>query len=54
MEIQEEAGTRYSPAIADMFSDRRVREDITHILYNTRRNDYRETYSLLKELQERG
>ena len=54
LEIQEGAGTRYSPMIASMFADFRVREDLTHILNNTRRSDYRDTYMLLKELQERG
>ncbi|MBR6849394.1 MAG: HD domain-containing protein, partial [Lachnospiraceae bacterium] len=32
LEIQEGAGTRYSPMIASMFADFRVREDLTHIL----------------------
>ena len=54
LEIQEGAGTRYSPAIAALFADCKVREDLTHILNNTRRSDYRDTYMLLKELQERG
>ncbi len=53
-EIQEYAPTRYSPAVASLFSIYQVREDIKHILSNTRRSDYRHTYDLLKELQERG
>ena len=53
-ELQEMAPSRYSPAVASLFSIYQVREDIKHILNNVRRSDYRQTYALLKELQDRG
>ncbi len=53
-ELREGAGTRYAPWLADLFEKEEVRSDIKYLLSEGRMRNYRETYSLLKNVQDNG
>ena len=52
-EIQAGGGTRYNPYIANLLGNEDFRSDIAYILKNVRNENYRKTYSLLKEFLEK-
>ncbi|MCR5674810.1 MAG: cyclic nucleotide-binding domain-containing protein [Lachnospiraceae bacterium] len=52
-ELKEGSGTRYAPFMADLFEDETVREDLAWMLDQGRQNNYRNTYLLLRGVQER-
>lgn len=51
-ELKEGSGTRYAPWLYDLFCRPEVREDIEYLLTDGRKRNYRETYSLLRNVQE--
>ena len=53
-ELREGAGTRYAPWLADLFEKKEVRADIKYLLSEGRMRNYRETYSLLRNVQDNG
>ena len=53
-ELREGAGTRYAPWLPDLVERKEVYEDIKRLLTQAREINYRDTYSLLKDVQEKG
>jgi HD-GYP domain-containing protein (c-di-GMP phosphodiesterase class II) len=53
-ELSEGAGTRYAPWLVDLFDSRELRSDIEYLLTGGRARQYRETYNLLKDVQDNG
>ena len=50
-ELKEGCGTRYAPWLYELFEHEEVRADIEYLLDKGRKNNYRETYSLLRNVQ---
>ncbi|MCR4586083.1 MAG: HD domain-containing protein [Lachnospiraceae bacterium] len=53
-ELREGAGTRYAPWLPSLLAREEVFADVESILVKDRELNYRDTYSLLKEVQEKG
>ena len=53
-ELKEECGTRYAPWLLDLFDKKEVQRDIKYILEDCRKRKYKETFVLLRDVQERG
>ncbi len=53
-ELEEGAGTRYAPWLAELVRDEKVLSDLRFILTKGREENYRSAYILLKEVKERG
>ena len=51
-ELKEGSGTHYAPWLLDLFADEGVRKDIEFILTNSRKQNYRDTFFLLRNMQE--
>ena len=51
-ELNEGSGRRYAPWLADLFELPEVYEDIEFILSNSRKQTYRDTFFLLRDMQE--
>ncbi len=52
-EVEAGAGTRYSPILSELLSREEVKKDLNYILTEGRRNNYRDTFHLLREVQEK-
>ncbi|MCR4618139.1 MAG: HD domain-containing protein [Lachnospiraceae bacterium] len=50
LEVSKESGTRYSPYVIELLTDKEVFKDMEYILNTERRKVYKETYMLLKHL----
>ena len=53
-EIYEDSGTRYAPWLPDLLEKKEVYEDVEYMLSQGRGRQYRETFNLLKDVQENG
>ena len=53
-EIQDGAGTRYSPVIAECLNDEKLRLELVHILEQVRRENYENTFYLLQDMLDNG
>ena len=51
-ELAEGSGTRYAPYLLELFGKEEVKEDIDYLLTSGRQNNYRNTYLVLKKVQE--
>ena len=51
-ELKEGRGTRYAPWLAELFQLPEVYKDIEFILFNSRKQTYRDTFFLLRDMQE--
>ena len=49
-ELEETAGRRYAPYMADIFKDQATHEDLVYLLEHSRKDMYKDTYYKLKEL----
>ncbi len=49
-ELEETAGRRYAPYMAETFKDQATHEDLVYLLEHSRKDMYKETYFKLKEL----
>ncbi|MCR5339405.1 MAG: hypothetical protein K6E75_12705 [Lachnospiraceae bacterium] len=52
-ELKEGSGTRYAPWLVDLFTDSAVHEDLTYLLREGRKQNYRNMYYMLREMHER-
>ncbi|MBR4759417.1 MAG: hypothetical protein IK078_04630, partial [Lachnospiraceae bacterium] len=52
-ELKEGSGTRYAPWLLDLFADKDVLEDLTYLLRESRNQNYRNMYYMLREMHER-
>lgn len=52
-ELREGSGTRYAPWLCELFEDPLVQEDISYLLEEGRKTNYRNTYYLLRDIHER-
>ncbi|MBO4337090.1 MAG: hypothetical protein J5842_03365 [Lachnospiraceae bacterium] len=52
-ELKEGSGSRYAPWLLDLFADKAVREDLTYLLREGRKQNYRNMYYMLREMHER-
>lgn len=53
-EVQEGAGTRYAPYFPKLFADKAVADEISYLLSAGRKSIYRETYMLLRNVQDKA
>lgn len=53
-ELKEDSGTRYAPWLYELLCHEEVFEDINYLLSEGRKRNYRETYNLLRDVQERN
>ena len=53
-ELREGAGTRYAPWLPSLLEKEEVFKDVECLLTKAREINYRETYTLLKDVQEKG
>ena len=51
-ELKEGSGTRYAPYLPGLFRKKEVQEDLTYLLTEGRQMNYRDTFLLLREVQE--
>ena len=51
-ELEEGSGTRYAPFLPGLFQKPEVREDLEYLLTEGRQNNYKNTYLLLRDVQE--
>ena len=49
-EFREGSGSRYAPFIVELFNDLLVEKDIRALLADGRKENYRNTYHLIKEM----
>jgi len=52
IEVEDGSGTRYAPYLADLLQDKDVQDDLSYLLNDGRLQIYRNTYILLKDVQE--
>ena len=53
-ELKAGAGTHYAPWLYDLIAEPEVYSDIEFLLSNGRQQDYRNTYYLLRKMQDRS
>lgn len=53
-ELREGSGTRYAPWMSDLFDKPGVREDVEYLLLSGRQKKYRDTFILLRDVQEKN
>lgn len=51
-ELIEGSGTRYAPFLAELLQNEDVKKDLTYLLREGRRTNYRDTYFLLRDVQQ--
>ncbi len=51
-ELEEGSGTRYAPYLSKLFQKPEVQEDLQYLLSEGRQNNYKNTYLLLRDVQE--
>jgi HD-GYP domain-containing protein (c-di-GMP phosphodiesterase class II) len=54
VELKEDSGTRYAPWLYDLFLHQEVFEDVEFLLDEGRQRNYKDTFNLLKDVQDRG
>ncbi|MBR4175472.1 MAG: UvrB/UvrC motif-containing protein [Lachnospiraceae bacterium] len=53
-EIKADSGSRYAPFLAPLFDDPMVYQDVEYLLDEQRAKNYERTYSLLREVKDKG